>query len=86
MSILYTDLSDVDLELKVKDLTAKYERVMEGGAAVVVAGEGRRVEYTRANDKGLLALLTAARREQQRRAGVQVSGAIQVTFPYAGDY
>lgn len=83
---LYQDLTDQQLADKVKQLTDEYEKVMLGGVAIVVAGQGRRIEYTRANVTGLLSLLTAAQREQQRRAGVQVSGAIRVNFPYAGDY
>ncbi|HEY0083914.1 MAG TPA: hypothetical protein VGB61_14065, partial [Pyrinomonadaceae bacterium] len=60
------------------------EKVIGGGVAVVVAGEGRRIEYSRANGGGLEALLKAACRERDRRAGVQVSGALRVRYLYAG--
>jgi peptidoglycan hydrolase-like protein with peptidoglycan-binding domain len=84
-SILYGNLSDDDLAAKIVELTASYEKTMTGGAAIVVAGQGRRIEYTRSNSSGLMALLTAATREQQRRAGIQVDGALSITFPYGGD-
>lgn len=86
MSVLYTNLDDTQLAAKVTELTTKYETAIGGGVVTVVAGEGRRIEYSRANAAGLQSLLTAAVREQQRRAGIQVDGAISVTFPYGGDY
>lgn len=82
MTVLYGNLTDDQLAAKINELTTKYETALAGGVAVVVAGEGRRVEYTRANATGLMSLITAATREQQRRAGVQVEGAIRVRFPY----
>lgn len=83
-SYLYGDLTDEQLDAKIADLRAKLETVYEGGAAIVVAGEGRRVEYTRSNASGLEGMLKDAVREKQRRAGVQVSGALGVVFPYGG--
>lgn len=79
---IYGDMTDEELAAKIAELRGHVEQVAIGGVAVVVAGEGRRIEYSRANEKGLLALLAAASREKARRAGVQVSGAIQVTYPY----
>lgn len=84
MSVLYTNLSDEELEDKITTLTAAYEKAMLGGVATVVAGGGRRMEYTTANASGLLSLITAATREKQRRSGVQTTGAIRVVFPYGG--
>jgi hypothetical protein len=84
--MLYNDLTDEELAAKKKELVGKYETAIGGGVATVIAGEGRRVEYTRANASGLESLIKALDREQQKRAGVQVSGAIRVTFPYSGDY
>lgn len=84
--ILYGDMTDVELAAKIVELRAAYETAISGKVATVVAGEGRRVEYTRANIDGLKGLLTAAIRERARRDGVQVSGAIRVHFPYGGDY
>lgn len=86
MTGMYEDLSDDDLKAEIIDLRGKIKIVVGGGTAVVVAGEGRRVEYTAANLKGLQSLLTAAIRERDERAGVQISGAIAVTFPYGGDF
>lgn len=83
--ILYANLTDADLAAKIVELTAKYETALGGGVATVVAGEGRRVEYTRANSAGLLSLLRAATNERDRRAGIHVSGAIAVSYPYAGN-
>ena len=85
MSILYGNLSDADLATKITDLTAQYEKAISGGVATVVAGQGRRLEYTRSNASGLLSLIKEAAREQQARAGVQVGGALAITFPYGGD-
>jgi hypothetical protein len=84
--ILYGDLSDADLDAKILELRIAYETAVGGKVATVIAGEGRRIEYTRANLEGLKGLLTSATRERDRRAGVQTSGAIRVTFPYGGDF
>jgi membrane protease subunit (stomatin/prohibitin family) len=84
MFVLYQDLTDEELVAKIANLTSLYETAISGGTAVVVAGEGRRVEYTRSNAAGLASLITAAQREQQRRAGVQITGAIAVSYPYGG--
>jgi hypothetical protein len=84
--MLYDDLTDEELVAKKRMLAEKYEEAMGGGVAVVIAAEGRRVEYTRANAEGLLSLIKAVDLEKRRRAGEQISGAIPVTFPYGGDY
>ena len=80
---LYQNLTDVELAAKITYLTEKLETVVGGGVALVVAGESRRIEYSRANQQGLEALLKAAQNEQDRRNGIQVSGAIGVSYPYA---
>lgn len=86
MSILYGDLDDAALAAKIVELRGKYEQAIGGGVATVVAGQGRRIEYTRSNAAGLLSLIKEAVREQESRAGVQVSGALSITFPYGGDF
>lgn len=86
MSILYGDLDDDALHAKIVELRGKYETVISGGVATVVAGQGRRIEYTRANSDGLKSLLTEAVRERDGRAGVQIGGALSITFPYGGDF
>ena len=83
---LYDDLTDEDLDAKIVELRGKVEQVISGGVARVVAGNGRRIEYSSANREGLEGLFKAAVREKQARAGVQVSGAINVTFLYGGDF
>jgi len=83
---IYEDLPDDELDAKIVELRGKIEEVMMGGVAIVVAGNGRRIEYARANQSGIEGLLKAAIREKQARAGVQVSGAIQTIFPYGGDF
>ena len=80
-TLIYTRLTDEQLAAKVEELSTAYEKAVGGGVAVV-AGEGRRMEYSRANAPGLYSLLTVALREQDRRSGVQVSGAIAVRYPH----
>lgn len=82
-SILYGDLDDAALDAKILDLRGKLETVVLGGVALVVAGEGRRIEYSRANQSGLEGLVRDAVRERDRRAGVQITGAIAVRYGYA---
>jgi hypothetical protein len=84
--MIYEHLTDTELDAKKRMLAEKYEEAMGGGVAIVIAGEGRRVEYTRANADGLLSLMKAVDLEQRKRRGEQVSGAISVTFPYGGDF
>lgn len=85
-SILYGHLTDEALAAKIVELSAKYETAISGGVATVVAGQGRRIEYTKANAEGLKSLLTDAIRERDGRAGVQIGGALPITFPYGGDF
>lgn len=64
---MYSDLTDLELDEKIVELRTKVEQVVGGGGVAVLAGEGRRVEYTRGNVAGLEALLTEARNEKERR-------------------
>jgi len=78
---IYTNLSDADLQAKIDTFTSAYEAAMSGGVATVVAGEGRRIEYTKSNATGLYSLLKLALDEQQRRTGVVTTGAIEIIWP-----
>lgn len=77
---MYSDLTDEELSAKI----AKYRQAAEdldiGEQVAVVAGEGRRMEFTRANSRRLLATLKALIREKDRRSGTNRNGAIEVYF------
>jgi len=76
----YEDLDDEDLAAKIKELRVAYETVI-GGQVAVIAGNGRRMEYTRADSKALLGLLREAQNLRDERGGATVSGAIGVFYP-----
>lgn len=79
---MYADLTDEELNAKVSELRDAIEKVSLGGAVAVIAGEGRRVEYTRANSEGLNSLYRLAIIEVEKRAnGGRVGGrALGVRF------
>lgn len=79
---MYSDLTDEELDAKIIELRDKVETVVGGGAVAVIAGEGRRKEYTRGNIDGLRGLLNAAIIERDKRAnGGRLPGrAIGVRF------
>lgn len=77
--LLYTTLSDADLDAKIIELTTKYENVQMGGGVAKVQREGRLLEYTKSNSGGLIDLLKIALAERDRRNGVP-RGAIEVCF------
>jgi hypothetical protein len=79
---MYSDLTDEELAAKITELRGKVETVAGGGAVAVIAGEGRRKEFTRGNIGDLRALLTEAVQEAERRAnGGRLRGrAIGVRF------
>lgn len=64
---MYDDLDDAALDAKIVELRGKLEQVTGGGGVAVIAGEGRRKEFTRANLGGLQAMFDAALRERERR-------------------
>lgn len=63
----YSTLTDEELAAKVTELRNALEATSIGGGVAVVAGEGRRMEYTSANRADLRQFYQAALREQQRR-------------------
>lgn len=76
----YADLTDTELAAKIKTLSEAVEGLDMGGKVAVVAGRGRRMEYTQGSRGNLDALLREAMKERAGRAGVNVSGAIEVRF------
>lgn len=69
---MYDDLDDAALDAKIIELRGLLEQVVGGGEVAVIAGEGRRKEFTRANLDGLQrlydqAVATKARRENGGR-------------------
>lgn len=78
----YINLTDDELTKEIVDTHAARRKVASGGVAVVIAGEGRRVEYTRANagmiDEDLRMLAYEARTRGLEIGGE--SGAIGVEF------
>lgn len=77
---LYSDLTDEALAAKIAELRDAIETTA-GGQVAVIAGNGRRMEYTRADSKTLWTLLRAATNEKDERAGIAVSGGIGVVYP-----
>lgn len=65
---MYEDLDDAALEAKIVELRTKLEAAT-GGDVVRVSGEGRTLEYGRANLGGLKTFLREAMAERDRRAG-----------------
>jgi hypothetical protein len=57
---LYDDLTLVELDAKIVELRTKIETVASGGGVSVIAGEGRRKEFTKSNLDALRALLQDA--------------------------
>ena len=65
---MYSDLTDEELDAEIVELRGKVKEVMSGGAVQVIAGEGRRIEYTRSNIDGLESLLRSALNEREKRS------------------
>lgn len=79
--MLCDGLDDVELRALVTELRSGVKEAMIGGGVAVIAGEGRRMEYTRANLKDLKAELAAAQRELARRdPNYDAGGALAVEF------
>ncbi len=79
--MLCDGLNDQELAALIVELRTGLKEAMLGGGVAVVAGEGRRLEYTRANIDDLKRELTAALREKGRRdPDFDVAGAIAVEF------
>lgn len=79
---MYDDLDDAALIAKVGELRDKLETIVGGGAVEVIAGEGRRKEFTQGNAKELRRLYDSARNELDRRnnGGRPIGRAIGVRF------
>lgn len=67
MSMGYDTMTDAELDAEIVELRAAARSLTSGGDVQVVAGEGRRMEYTRANHQDLRRDLNAACREKARR-------------------
>lgn len=79
--MLCDGLDDAALDELLIQLRDAYREAIVGGNVGEVAGEGRRISYTRANAKELKAELTAAVREKQRRdPNYEPFGALGVEF------
>ena len=74
---MYDDLDDAALDAKISELRTKLEAVT-GGDVVRISGEGRTLEYGRANVGGLKTLLREARAERDRRSNGRAGRAINV--------
>lgn len=64
---MYDDLDDEALDAKIIELRDKIEKVAGGGQVAVIAGEGRRREFTRSNLGELQRMLTVASNTRERR-------------------
>ena len=77
---IYSDLGDAELDEKIVELRDAYEKTV-GGQVAVISGNGRRMEYTRADSKALRSLLRDAQNERAERGGACVAGAIGIVYP-----
>lgn len=78
---IYSDLTDEALAAEIAAYRAARKEMTLGQGVAVIAGEGRRVEFTKANRADLDAELRALIREQDKRAGRRGGGrAIEVHF------
>lgn len=79
---MYDDLDDAALAAKIIELRNGLEKAAAGGVVVVIAGEGRRKEFTRSNVGDLKLLYRQACNERDRRKnGGRLGGrALGVSF------
>lgn len=63
----YSDLTDEELQGKITSFRNALEELALGGGVSVVAGEGRRMEFTRSNIKDCERLLEALEAEWDSR-------------------
>jgi len=80
---MYDDLDDAALAAKIIELRDKIEAVAAGGTVAVIAGEGRRKEFTPSSIAALRQLYTEACNARERRSnGGRLRGrAIRARFP-----
>ena len=76
----FEKLTDDELSAKIDEIREKITAMTFGGEVAVVAAEGRRLEFTRANAKQAHMLLEEAISEQNARNGATVGRAIGVDF------
>lgn len=81
----FAGMTDEELQAKITKYSEAIEQVATGGVGVV-AGEGRRMEYTQGNSKLLERLLYRAeeewyRRHPEDRPTVSGACAISMSFP-----
>lgn len=77
----FSGLTDQQLADKIVRYETAQEEVDLGESVIVVAGEGRRTEFTRANSANIRTTLDALLRERDRRNGTGGRGqAIEVIF------
>lgn len=74
---MYDDLTDDEVNAKIIVFRDAYEAVI-GGQVAVIAGNGRRMEYTRADSKALLAIIRELRSLRDERAGGLGTGALGI--------
>jgi hypothetical protein len=65
--MLSDGLTGEELDALIAELRDAYKAAMLGGGVGSVQGEGRKIEYTRANISNLRAELRAALREKERQ-------------------
>lgn len=78
----YINLTDEEVVTAITDTFAARSQIGTGGVAVVIAGEGRRVEYTPADNKQLSSDLRHLEYEARLR-GLDIAGiggAVAVEF------
>jgi hypothetical protein len=63
----YSDLSDEELTARIVKYRDAQDQVVMGGNVAVIAGEGRRIEYTRSNASSIAAILSELLAERNRR-------------------
>lgn len=70
---MYPELDDAALIAEIVEYRAAKKAVALGGGIAVIAGEGRRIEYTRANSSALDSELRNLLYEARRR-GLDIGG------------
>ena len=79
--MLCDGLNDAELDVLIAELRAGYREAVVGGGVAAVRGEGRALEYTRANLGDLKRELASALREKARRdPSYDAEGALRVEF------
>lgn len=77
MPSLYSDLTDEQLAAKIVQFRDAQDELALGGGVAVIAGEGRRIEYTRSQSGKLASALIELLAERDRRGGTS-GGALPI--------